>query len=70
MAVGRLAKGLAGLSAGERDVVLLVAYGGLNHAEVAAVLKIAEGTAEPGQDQAACDGGGGGVMRSSSSSTG
>ncbi|UBU12619.1 RNA polymerase sigma factor [Nonomuraea gerenzanensis] len=42
--VGRLAGALAGLSAGERDVVLLVAYGGLNYAEVAAALRIAEGT--------------------------
>ncbi|GAA4986052.1 RNA polymerase sigma-70 factor (ECF subfamily) [Nonomuraea thailandensis] len=42
--VGRLAEALAGLSAGERDVVLLVAYGGLNYAEVATALGIAEGT--------------------------
>ncbi|WP_431925908.1 RNA polymerase sigma factor [Nonomuraea jabiensis] len=42
--VGRLAKALTKLSAGERDVVLLVAYGGLNYAEVAAALGVAEGT--------------------------
>ncbi|GAA3583028.1 RNA polymerase sigma factor [Nonomuraea rosea] len=42
--VGRLAGLLAGLSTGERDVVLLVAYGGLSYAEVAGALNVAEGT--------------------------
>ncbi|MEW1843180.1 RNA polymerase sigma factor [Nonomuraea angiospora] len=42
--VGRLAKALTKLSAGERDVVLLVAYGGLDYAGVAAALRVAEGT--------------------------
>ncbi|MEV0229579.1 RNA polymerase sigma factor [Nonomuraea sp. NPDC050786] len=42
--VERLAKALARLTAGERDVVLLVAYGGLSYAEVASALRVAEGT--------------------------
>lgn len=42
--VGRLAKLLSELSTGERDVVLLVAYGGLSYAEVADALHVAEGT--------------------------
>lgn len=42
--VGRLAKALARLSGGERDVVLLVAYAGLGYADVASALGIAEGT--------------------------
>ncbi|WP_260478455.1 RNA polymerase sigma factor [Nonomuraea sp. WAC 01424] len=42
--IGRLAKLLSRLSTGERDVVLLVAYGGLSYAEVADALKVAEGT--------------------------
>ncbi|MGV9305433.1 MULTISPECIES: RNA polymerase sigma factor [unclassified Nonomuraea] len=40
----RLAGALARLSPGERDVVLLVAYGGLTYDEVATALKIATGT--------------------------
>jgi RNA polymerase sigma factor (sigma-70 family) len=44
VAVGRLARALAGLSPGERDAVLLVAYGGLSYPEVAAALGVAEGT--------------------------
>ncbi|GAA0952348.1 hypothetical protein GCM10009560_73990 [Nonomuraea longicatena] len=43
-AVGRLAQALANLSPGERDAVLLVAYGGLSYPEVAAALGVAEGT--------------------------
>ncbi|WP_329093838.1 RNA polymerase sigma factor [Streptosporangium sp. NBC_01469] len=35
--VARLSEALAGLSKGERDVVLLVAYGGLTHLRSAAV---------------------------------
>ncbi|MEV4106408.1 RNA polymerase sigma factor [Nonomuraea sp. NPDC049695] len=42
--VERLAKAPARLSAGERDVVLLVAYGDLGYAEVASALRVAEGT--------------------------
>ncbi|MEU4508402.1 RNA polymerase sigma factor [Nonomuraea wenchangensis] len=42
--VGRLAGALARLSKGERDVVLLIAYGGLSYDEVAAALRIAPGT--------------------------
>ncbi|SEU35347.1 RNA polymerase sigma-70 factor, ECF subfamily [Nonomuraea wenchangensis] len=42
--VQRLAAALAGLSRGERDVVLLVAYGELTYDEVAAALGIAYGT--------------------------
>lgn len=41
---GRLAGALAGLSAGDRDVVLLVALAGLSHEEVAAALDIPYGT--------------------------
>ncbi|MFF5209946.1 RNA polymerase sigma factor [Streptosporangium sp. NPDC000396] len=41
---GKLAGALAGLSRGDRDVVLLVALGGLAHAEVAAALGIPYGT--------------------------
>ncbi|MEU8323799.1 sigma factor-like helix-turn-helix DNA-binding protein [Nonomuraea sp. NPDC048881] len=44
MTVGRLAGALARLSKGERDVVLLIAYGGLRYDEVAAALSIASGT--------------------------
>ncbi|NUW43969.1 RNA polymerase sigma factor [Nonomuraea rhodomycinica] len=39
-----LSAALAGLSRGERDVVLLVAYGGLTYDEVAAALGVANGT--------------------------
>ncbi|MET9063830.1 RNA polymerase sigma factor [Streptosporangium sandarakinum] len=42
--VGRLSGALAGLSKGERDVVLLVAYGGLTYDEVAQALGVAYGT--------------------------
>ncbi|MFI7439496.1 RNA polymerase sigma factor [Nonomuraea indica] len=42
--VQRLSAALAGLSRGERDVVLLVAYGELTYDEVAAALGIAYGT--------------------------
>jgi RNA polymerase sigma-70 factor (ECF subfamily) len=42
--VDRLAGALARLSQGERDVVLLIAYGGLSYDEVAAALRIASGT--------------------------
>ncbi|MEV4187568.1 RNA polymerase sigma factor [Streptosporangium canum] len=42
--VGRLSGALAGLSKGERDVVLLVAYGGLTYDEVAEALGVAYGT--------------------------
>ncbi|MGW5156886.1 RNA polymerase sigma factor [Nonomuraea wenchangensis] len=42
--VDRLAGALARLSKGERDVVLLIAYGGLSYDEVAAALRIAPGT--------------------------
>ncbi|MFI6506672.1 RNA polymerase sigma factor [Streptosporangium sp. NPDC050855] len=42
--VGRLSKALARLSKGERDVVLLVAYGELTYDEVAEALGIAYGT--------------------------
>ncbi|MDR8415034.1 RNA polymerase sigma factor [Nonomuraea sp. 3-1Str] len=42
--VGRLSAALAGLSRGERDVVLLVAYGELTYDEVAAALGVAYGT--------------------------
>ncbi|MGW5687135.1 RNA polymerase sigma factor [Nonomuraea sp. NPDC003754] len=41
---GRLAGALAGLNRGDRDVVLLVALGGLTHLEVAAALEIPYGT--------------------------
>ncbi|MEU7749209.1 RNA polymerase sigma factor [Nonomuraea sp. NPDC049158] len=41
---GRLAGALAGLNRGDRDVVLLVALGGLAHREVAAALEIPSGT--------------------------
>jgi RNA polymerase sigma factor (sigma-70 family) len=41
---GRLAGALAGLNRGDRDVVLLVALGGLSHREVAAALEIPYGT--------------------------
>ncbi|MGV9771508.1 RNA polymerase sigma factor [Streptosporangium sp. NPDC003464] len=41
---GRLAGALAGLAKRDRDVVLLVALGGLAHAEVAAALDIPYGT--------------------------
>jgi RNA polymerase sigma factor (sigma-70 family) len=41
---GRLAGALAGLNRGDRDVVLLVALGGLTHREVAAALEIPFGT--------------------------
>lgn len=41
---GRLAGALAGLSAGDRDVVLLVALADLSHEEVAAALDIPYGT--------------------------
>ncbi|GAB2814586.1 RNA polymerase sigma factor [Actinoallomurus bryophytorum] len=40
----RLSGALAGLSAGDRDVVLLVALAGLSHEEVAAALDIPYGT--------------------------
>lgn len=40
----RLAAGLAALSAGDRDALLLVAYGELSYAEVAYALGIAPGT--------------------------
>jgi RNA polymerase sigma factor (sigma-70 family) len=40
----QLARALAGLSPGERDVVLLVALGQLSHAEVAQALGISGGT--------------------------
>jgi RNA polymerase sigma factor (sigma-70 family) len=43
-AVGRLSTALAALSKGERDVILLIAYGGLSYDEVAAALGIANGT--------------------------
>ncbi|MBB6345425.1 RNA polymerase sigma factor [Nonomuraea muscovyensis] len=42
--VQRLSAALAGLSRGERDVVLLVAYGELTYDEVAAALGVAYGT--------------------------
>ncbi|NRQ34052.1 RNA polymerase sigma factor [Nonomuraea sp. NN258] len=42
--VQRLSAALAGLSPGERDVVLLVAYGDLTYDEVAAALGVAYGT--------------------------
>ncbi|MEV4889009.1 RNA polymerase sigma factor [Nonomuraea sp. NPDC055795] len=42
--VQRLSAALAGLSRGERDVVLLVAYGELTYDEVAAALGVANGT--------------------------
>ncbi|GAA0964574.1 RNA polymerase sigma factor [Acrocarpospora macrocephala] len=42
--VSRLSAALAALSKGERDVILLVAYGGLSYDEVAAALGIANGT--------------------------
>ncbi|MCF6476365.1 RNA polymerase sigma factor [Nonomuraea sp. MG754425] len=41
---GRLTGALAGLNRGDRDVVLLVALGGLTHQEVAAALEIPYGT--------------------------
>ncbi|MFI6508381.1 RNA polymerase sigma factor [Streptosporangium sp. NPDC050855] len=41
---GRLAGALAGLAKRDRDVVLLLALGGLSHAEVAAALGIPYGT--------------------------
>ncbi|GAA3254610.1 RNA polymerase sigma factor [Nonomuraea helvata] len=41
---GRLAEALAGLNRGDRDVVLLSALGELSHAEVAAALRIPQGT--------------------------
>jgi RNA polymerase sigma-70 factor (ECF subfamily) len=41
---GRLAEALAGLSAGDRDVMLLVALAELSHEEVAAALDIPYGT--------------------------
>ena len=41
---GRLAGALAGLSTGDRDVVLLVALAGLSHEEVATALDIPYGT--------------------------
>ncbi|HUD36368.1 MAG TPA: RNA polymerase sigma factor [Streptosporangiaceae bacterium] len=41
---GRLAGALAGLSAADRDVLLLIALAGLSHAEVAAALGIPYGT--------------------------
>jgi RNA polymerase sigma-70 factor (ECF subfamily) len=40
----RLARALAALSAGERDVLLLVALGQLSHPEVAEALGISYGT--------------------------
>jgi RNA polymerase sigma-70 factor (ECF subfamily) len=43
-AQGRLAAALAGLSPGDRDVLLLVALAGLSHAEVATALDIPYGT--------------------------
>ncbi|GAA3828414.1 RNA polymerase sigma factor [Sphaerisporangium flaviroseum] len=42
--VGRLSGALARLSPGERDVVLLIAYGGLGYEEVAQALGVANGT--------------------------
>ncbi|GAA3673482.1 RNA polymerase sigma factor [Nonomuraea antimicrobica] len=42
--VQKLSAALAGLSRGERDVVLLVAYGELTYEEVAAALDVAYGT--------------------------
>ncbi|MFF0307323.1 RNA polymerase sigma factor [Streptosporangium sp. NPDC004379] len=42
--VGLLSGALTGLSKGERDVVLLVAYGGLTYDEVAQALGVAYGT--------------------------
>ncbi|MEV7005603.1 RNA polymerase sigma factor [Streptosporangium sp. NPDC051022] len=42
--VAGLSRALAGLSQGERDVVLLVAYGGLTYDEVAEALGVANGT--------------------------
>ncbi|MFD9940526.1 RNA polymerase sigma factor [Nonomuraea sp. NPDC059023] len=42
--VQKLSAALAGLSRGERDVVLLVAYGELTYDEVAAALGVANGT--------------------------
>lgn len=42
--IDRLAGALARLSQGERDVVLLIAYGGLGYDEVASALGIASGT--------------------------
>ena len=42
--VGELSAALAGLSAGDREVLLLVAVGGLSHAEVAGALGIPYGT--------------------------
>jgi RNA polymerase sigma factor (sigma-70 family) len=44
MAAGQLGKALARLSAGERDVLLLVALGELGYAEVAEALGISPGT--------------------------
>jgi RNA polymerase sigma factor (sigma-70 family) len=41
---GQVARALAELSRGDRDVLLLVALGGLSHAEVAAALGIPYGT--------------------------
>lgn len=41
---GRLAGALAGLAERDRNVVLLVALGGLSHSEVAAALDIPYGT--------------------------
>ncbi len=41
---GELANALAKLSAGDRDVLLLVAWGGLEYAEVAEALRIPVGT--------------------------
>ncbi|GLW07074.1 DNA-directed RNA polymerase sigma-70 factor [Microtetraspora sp. NBRC 13810] len=42
--VGRLSGALARLSQGERDVVLLIAYGGLSYEEIAQALGVAGGT--------------------------
>ena len=42
--VGRLSGALARLSKGERDVVLLIAYGGLTYEEIAEALGVAYGT--------------------------
>ncbi|MGV9368271.1 RNA polymerase sigma factor [Amycolatopsis sp. NPDC003731] len=44
IAAGQLGKALARLSAGERDVLLLVALGELGYAEVAEALRISPGT--------------------------
>ena len=41
---GSLAKALSGIKQGDRDVVLLIALGGLSHAEVATALNIPYGT--------------------------